>query len=413
MIFRLRTRQRFYLITAAILGLLSLAVVYRFSYWIGGLGLLVTAAVYACSYLECIIFDGNALTRTGPITWLLAQFSGQNWYLPIGEIEMIATESTRLRFPPDRIRYRYRTLVLGSQAEFVLNSSEPGYPQLAKALFCSVGEDKLDPRSSELLYYFDTVEGYESFDFPQDHLSKLPTQLLRSIANGLRLSGQMRQALNCFMVAYQREPNNPHLLYEMARFLRSLAALDGPRLLTRSSACLRLAARISQNEPRLLERIGETYFERLEYDRASRCFARALELDPNLFRAHVGMAEIALRSGKLAHVAHFYSTAAHSTLDAAQARLANREASYYGRLCSDEDYLEAEINRITMLRHLRWIRTAAATVFFIALTAACLVSAFFAPLETLSWSFVISSSFLWAVATLGLQWYNKRLDATV
>lgn len=410
----LHTRQRAYPIVALILFLLSAVMLVRLeAHTLGVLGLLCLPVLAVASRFESVQFDGSQLQLKGPVTFFISLVTGQTRSILIHEIEMIATESTRLRYRPDRIRYRYRTLVVGNNWEVGLHSSEPGYTTLVKALFHTVGESKLDPRSSELLHYLDSTPDLSDYDLPQDYLAQLPTHLLRGIANSLRLAGRMRQALNCFTMAYQREPNNPHLLYEMGRFLRSLAAYEDPRLNTRSSACLRLAARMSRNEPHLLERIGETYFERLEYERASKCFTRALELDPNLFRAHVGLAEIALRSGKLAHVAHFYSTAAQSSADTAQIRLAQREADYYERLCSDEDYLEAEVSRITILRHLRWARTASATVFLISLTVVSLAGSLLASFESLGWSITASSGIVWVGTTVGFQLFSKRLDFTL
>ena len=127
----------------------------------------------------------------------------------------------------------------------------------------------------------------------------------------------------------------------MARFFHTSAQTEDARLLQRSDACLRLASRLAHKEPDLLERIGEAFFERLDYKRAADCFRRALEFDPARFRANIGLAEIALRDGKLAHVAHYYGAAAGND-DRALARMASREAQYYERLISDEWFLESD-----------------------------------------------------------------------
>jgi tetratricopeptide (TPR) repeat protein len=168
------------------------------------------------------------------------------------------------------------------------------------------------------------------------------------MANSLRLAGRLAQASSYFRIAYEKEPRNAELLYEMSRFFRSSAQTDDARLIQRSDACLRLASRLAHEAPDLLERIGEAFYERLDYKRATECFRRAIALDPNRFRANVGLAEIALKDGKLAHVARYYNAAA-ATRDVTLARMAEREARYYERLAGDEDFLEKELDRIRLL----------------------------------------------------------------
>src|SRR5205814_1445168 len=155
------------------------------------------------------------------------------------------------------------------------NSRRSSYPKLVKQLLNSIDESKLDPRSSELKQRLNDSRTKETLvEFAREielngssseENKELPTTLLRQMANSLKLEGCMQQAFHCFSFAYRRDPRNAQLLYEMARFFRSLGVINHPRLLSRSKACLRLATFLAKDEPRLLERIGETYFERLEY----------------------------------------------------------------------------------------------------------------------------------------------------
>jgi tetratricopeptide (TPR) repeat protein len=293
-----------------------------------------------------------------------------------------------------------------------------GFAKLVKGILNALDDSKLDPRSSELRQHLNDARPREALiEFARrletsqegiETYKNLPTTLLRQIANSLKLEGCMQQAFHCFSLAYKRDPRNAHLLYEMARFFRSLGAINHPRLLSRSNACLRLAAYLAKDQPRLLERIGETYFERLEYKHAARCFLKALGMEPNLYRANIGLAEIALRDGKLAHVAHFYSAAAIVTGDRAQRDLAMREANYYTRLCSDEDYFEAEISRITKLQNFQWARNSSALLLFIFWMLALLSGRFSNELGSLAWSAVITTSLVWLGSVLLSFHYGQR-----
>jgi tetratricopeptide (TPR) repeat protein len=235
----------------------------------------------------------------------------------------------------------------------------------------------------------------------------MPMPLLRRAANALRLAGRLSQASSYFRIAYEREPRNPKLLYEMSRFFHSSAQSEDTRLLQRSDACLRLASRLAVEEPDLLERIGEVFFERLDYKRASDCFRRALAFDPARFRANVGLAEIALRDGKLAHAAHFYSAAAGSR-DASLARMARREADYYERLVSDDDFLEAELRRIRAANHLRWSRRLATMTFFGAWLLAALMGRISPNLESYGWALMAMCGIFWLASTIILRHLTRR-----
>jgi tetratricopeptide (TPR) repeat protein len=404
-----RTEQRAYHLAAGV-ALMLAGVALRLRHPVLG-GVLLTGfpLLLVLARFERIEFDGDLVRRTGFYALLMHALQRQPRAFRTAEIELIATEASRLRFHSGRVRYRYRTIIIASGGEFVLYSTTPGYQPFVKLLFQAAGESKLDPRSSELLHYLDATAHFENVELRRELLAQLPTQLLRSVANHMRLAGRMRQAMDFFTLAHQREPNNPHLLYEMGRFLRSMAATENPRLLNRSNACLRLAARISLQEPHLLERIGETYFERYDYERATRCFTRAIEIDPSLFRARIGLAEIALRAGKLARVAHFYYEAAYATTDAAQNRLARREAQYYERLSNDDEYLEAEVRRMASLHSLRRMRVMSAVVFCLTWLVVGLFGRTSETLEEAGLAAMISAGMTWISTLIGFQWRRKRI----
>jgi tetratricopeptide (TPR) repeat protein len=413
MSFRVPTEQRRYYLAAGV-ALMLAGVAFRTQHTVVGLILLAGfPALIVASRFEDVEFDGQTIRRRGPLALVSNRIFEEPISLTLDEVELVATDAGRTHMTSSRVRYRYRTVIVGNGLELALLSSSRGYRGFVKALFEAVGEQKLDPRSSELLQYWDATAHIESLEVNQELLNKLPTQVLRSTANNLGLAGRMRQAMNIFTLAYKREPGNAHLLYEMGRFLHTVAAVENPRLLLRSNACLRLAAHISHNEPHLLERIGETYCERYDFDRATRCFERAIRLDPTLFRAYVGLAEIAFRAGKLARVAHFYHSAAQSATDPAQMGRARREARYYERLSNDDEYLEAEVRRVTFLQNLRWMRAASTLIFFASWLTVGILGRLSPMVEETGLALMASSGATWLGTTLGLQWRSKRLSIEI
>jgi tetratricopeptide (TPR) repeat protein len=382
---------------------------------LGIMGLLILAAKF-----ETISFDSKLVIRKGFLAFLETFLSGQKPQIALDQIEMVATEAIRSRRGLRNVKYLYKVAISGNgiQLIVIVNGAKKNSDRhsLIKELFNCLPETKLDPRSSELKQYLNDLPSNNALleiaeTAASPHLEEAqipPILLLRRAANSLKLEGQMQKALKCFTLAYKNDPKNAQLLYEMARFFRSLAMIDSPRLLSRSRACLRLAAFLAKNEPHLLERIGETYFERLDYKLAAKCFSSALVAEPMLYRANVGLAEIALRDGKLAHVAHFYSAAASVSRDRAQKELASREADYYGRLCSDEDYFEAEINRINKLKSFQWARDWSSLLLIASWMLALFTGLFSTNLGIFAWSIVFSSSLVWLGSILFSFHYSQR-----
>jgi tetratricopeptide (TPR) repeat protein len=258
------------------------------------------ALLAAAAALDRIEFDGRAIARRGPVAFLLSRLARVRQRLSISDVESITTETIRISFANGDARLSYQTCISGEGIEVVIKSSRAGYVPFIKALFRAAGPHKLDPRSFELFEYFEAGKTIKGSPVLRNDIAALPVSRLRGLGNSLRLAGRLAQAASYFRIAYEKEPRNPELLYEMARFFHTSAQTEDTRLLQRSDACLRLASRLAHKEPDLLERIGEAFFERLDYKRASDCFHRALEFDPARFRANIGLAEIALRDGKLA-----------------------------------------------------------------------------------------------------------------
>lgn len=369
---------------------------------------LLLVPVIIAAVFDCIEFDGSAIRHRGPLAFTLALIFRIRRELSITDIETITTEMTSLSLTAGDSRLNYHTRISGGGVEIIVRSYRSSYVPFIKALFRAAGPDKLDPRSFDLFEYFETGTTLKGSPVLKNEIAAMPAPILRRIANSLRLAGRLAQASSYFRIAYEKEPRNPRLLYEMSRFFRSSAQAEDMRLLQRSDACLRLASRLAGQQPDLLERIGEAFFERLDYKRAADCFHRALALDPARFRANIGLAEIALRDGKLAHVAYFYNAAAASS-DAALSRLAGREARYYERLMSDDEFLESELRRIRIVNQIRWARRGAALAFFSAWLVAGLVGRLYSFVEDFGWAVMATSGLLWCVATFTLRYFRRRI----
>ncbi|HKP88076.1 MAG TPA: hypothetical protein VJZ26_18370 [Blastocatellia bacterium] len=364
--------------------------------------------VIAAAALDRIEFDGQTIRHRGPLAFLLSQIFGMRRKLQTSEIETITTETTSLSLATGDTRMSYRTRVSGAGVEMVVRSHRATYLPFIKMLFRAAGPNKLDPRSFEIFEYLESGATIKGSPVLKDEIAAMPVSRLRRAGNALKLAGRFAQASSYFRVAYEKEPRNAELLYEMSRFFRSSAHSEDGKLLQRSDACLRLAARLAGGHANLLERIGEAFFERLDYKRASECFRRALALDPARFRANIGLAEIALRDGKLAHVAHFYNAAAASD-DRALARMAAREARYYERLMGDDSFLESELRRIRISNQIRWARRLAALTFFMSWTVAGLFGRFYSFLEEFGWALMATSGLLWCAASFTERYFRRRM----
>jgi tetratricopeptide (TPR) repeat protein len=160
-----------------------------------------------------------------------------------------------------------------------------------------------------------------------------------------------------------------------------------------------------------MSRIGESFSEYGELAQSSRAFNRALEFQPRAFRAEIGLAEIALRSGKLAHVVHHYESAARIAPDEALARYARRESDYYARLNNDDDYLAAELRRISWLQNLQRARRMATRMTLASCLLALIGPSLDESLESIGWSLASSSLIAWIGVSLLARYLAPRYRA--
>jgi tetratricopeptide (TPR) repeat protein len=331
-----------------------------------------------------------------------------------------------------RVRYRYRTQITGKGREFVIVSGGRDYRKLVRELFPLIHESKLDNRSRDLRDYLNDP----SFLNRKTELSQLApsdlldvtkadfklgrklkrradvpetpataeelerARLLRRLGNELRVSGRLREAGEAFRRALNVRPHGAWLIYDFARLLRSQAsAQSDARLLSRARAALRLASIRAKNDVVLLPLIGESFLE---------CGDARHEIDSGNFKARIGLADIALREGKLAHVIHHYQEAARVSSEQALARYARSESDYYMQLNNDDDYLSAELRRINWLQSFTRIRRLALRVTNASVLLA-LIGGFVDPVVgNLGWSLASSALIIWLLTLLGTRMLFTR-----
>lgn len=380
-------------------------------------------------------FDGRMLSRSGPVALLFRLLRGGAPRLAVEDVERVEVTTLRTLRRGGNVRYRYRIEISGKGQMFVFASGGESFRRMVKELLLPVPDYKLDARARELR---DHLVDAKAVRAQAAHLGIAPVSVLeetnetikieekhrranhdqeaspdeaeraaqlRKVANDLRIVGRLRESAEAFRRALLVSAQDAWLIYEYARLLRSQAGAFGDaRLLSRACAALKLSATRGADDARLLERIGESFLEYGEPARAAKSFRLALETDEASYRAHLGLAEVALSEGKLAHVIHHYNDAARIAPDRATARMARREADYYARLNDDEDYLASELRRMNWLEGANRVQHLAARVSFAALLVALIGPSVAQVVAGLGWALASSSVIAWSGALI-----TKRL----
>lgn len=431
-----------YLTVAAVLTFFA-ALLLRVQY--DGWALLLVSAAWLIlpllAFTDRIVFDGLSLRRQGPISSLLHLLTGYRKQLWIDDFESLETHAVRTLRSGGRVRYRYRTQIAGKGKEFVIVSGGREYRKLVRELFPLIHENKLDNRSRDLRDYLHepgflnrkaelsqlasaAVLDVAESDFriggkphQRRETDKIePTaedleraRLLRRLGNELRVSGRLREAGEAFRRALNVRPHGAWLIYDFARLLRSQASAHGDaRLLSRARAALRLASIRARKDVVLLPLIGESFLECGDARQARHALQKALEIDSGNFKARVGLADIALREGKLAHVIHHYQEAARDASEQALARYARNEGEYYMHLNNDDDYLATELRRISWLQSVTRIRRFALRVTNVSVLMALIAGLIDPVAGSFAWSIASSALFVWLVSLLGTRMLFSR-----
>lgn len=403
-----------------------------------GSALLLIAAAWTIlpilAFTDRIVFDGLSLRRQGPLSTLLHLLTHYRKQLAIDDFETMETHAVRTLRRGGRVRYRYRTQINGKGKEFVIVSGGRDYRRLVRELFPLIHENKLDNRTRDLRDYLhdpsflnkkaelshlassailDVAESdfklggkpHDRRDVAQSEASPEDLErarLLRRLGNELRVSGRLREAGEAFRRALNVRPNGAWLIYDFARLLRSQASAQADaRLLSRARAALRLASIRARHDVVLLPLIGESFLECGDARQARQALQKVVEIDSGNFKARVGLADIALREGKLAHVIHHYQEAARESAEQALARYARGESEYYMNLNNDDDYLATELRRISWLQNVTRIRRMALRVTNASVFLALIASLIDPLVGSFAWSVASSALFVWLFSLLG------------
>lgn len=330
-----------------------------------------------------IKFDGKRLTRTGIVPRVWAWWNTTRRSLKIADVEQVETQAVRTIKRGGHVYYRYRTIIRGKGLSIVFASGPSGggedYRSVIKSILPRLSDNLLDNRSIELRDHLadpkETLMRAEFSRIPpadvlessfrrtaQRHKQALHTfeslelfedekaDDLTSLGNELRLSGYLIQALEAFRRALVLKPRDARLIFDFARCLHSFAGTTRDKKLERRAlAALRLSERHAAGDGELLVRLGEWYFQIGEWRRAGSVFQNAIERIGENFRTARGLAEIALRDGKIAHVIHHFSTANRIAETPSLRRWSKAETEYFSNLNSDDEYMEMEVGRVNLL----------------------------------------------------------------
>ena len=343
-----------------------------------------------------IAFDGKRLVRTGLVPRVWAWFNSTRRRLKISDIEQVETEAIRAVKRGGNIFYRYRTVIRGKGLVVTIASGGADYRLMVRNILPRLSNNVLDTRSIELRDHladpketlmkaeFSRIPAADVLESSFKRVGKKGKRLprttrpiespeeekaddLQSLANELRLSGYLPQALEAFRRALVLRPADARLLFEFARCLHSFAGVErDSRLERRSLAALRLSERHAADDGDLLVRLGEWYFHIGEWRRAGNVFQNVLDRVGENFRTARALAEIALREGKIAHVIHHFSTAGRLAETPTLRRWSRSEAEYFSHLNSDGEYMELEIGRVNLLETVQSSKKTTLRIVFVA-----------------------------------------------
>ena len=386
-----------------------------------------------------IMYDGKSLTRTGIVPRVWAWFNASRRRLKLSDIEQVETQAVRALKRGGNVHYRYRTVVRGKGLSVTIASGGEDFRRMIKGILPRLADNVLDVRSIELREHLaepkemlmrakisripsaEVLEGtfkttgsrktknHAIHDlFPGDEEK---AEELQSLANELRLSGYLLQALEAFRRALVLRPFDARLLFEFARCLHSFAGVERDTKLERKAiAALRLSERRAAGDSDLLARLGECYFQIGEWRRAGNVFQNVIDKLGENFRAARGLAEMALREGKIAHVIHHFSTANRIAETPALRRWTKGETEYFSRLNADDEYMELEVGRVNLLETLESSQKTALRIASLAFPAVIDGLLLEDDLITnIGWAVTTVSLLIWTGMIVSVRFLSQRL----
>lgn len=407
---------------------------------LSAIGLIVAWAILPLLwFFDQISFDGRRLLRTGLLPMLWARVNSSRTSIKLADIEQVDSQALRTFRRSGSVVYRYRTTFRGMSVAFSI-SSGGSYRPMIRAVLPLLSEDVLDHRSLELREYLcdpnevrlranlskipsaEVLEGSlkdfrnrnrqsSSDSLIATAVEKPKADELRRLGNELRVSGALLRSAEAFRRALIYSPNDSRLLFEFAHCLQSLAGAESDnRIERRAIAMVRLAERRAANDEELLGRIGEFYFQIGDWERAASVFKRAVDALGRNFRAFRGLAEIALREGKIAHVIHNFASANALAQSTALRRWTKVEVEYFSRLHDDDEYMELEISRVNLLDSLDRAKKTSLRIGIVGIPVIVVgVAVEDVLIANIGWAVSMVACVFWLVISLGRRMLETRI----
>jgi hypothetical protein len=105
------------------------------------------------AWRDRIEFDGTTLSRRGFAPALLRLLGIGPKKLRLEHFERVETQAVRTLKKGGKVRYRYRTQIVGRKVDFTFASGGKSYRNMVRHLFPLIHEDKMDLRTIELRDY--------------------------------------------------------------------------------------------------------------------------------------------------------------------------------------------------------------------------------------------------------------------
>ena len=383
-----------------------------------------------------IVSDGTRIRRTGLVPRLWARLTATRDRIKFSDVEMVLTNVARTIRRGSDLIYTYRTAFYGKGKVFVVHSNRGTYLPFIDSLLPKLKEEILDRRSIELRDHFaersDVRERARSAKIPSadvledsfarrnadtagsavdDPDSAVRARMLHGLANELRINGLMPQSVEAFRRAVRLMPRDAGLLFDFALCLKTYAVANrNARVDRRARAMMRLAERRAGDDADLLSRIGEGYYQFGDWGRSYAVFRRVADRAGEHFRTLIGLAEVSLHEGKIAHVIHNFNAASESAASPALRRWTRQELEYFSRLNDDEEYMELEISRMNLIETLESAKRSALRISLVGFPAIVFGILFEDRLVAdIGWAVSLISLAVWAAVILGINVLSTRI----
>jgi tetratricopeptide (TPR) repeat protein len=416
---------------------------YYLEYYIAS-AMIAAAAIFIIppvAFTDRINFDGKRIYRSGIGAFIWSFIDRSLNRLKIRDIEFIDTYPLRSIKRGSNVRYRYKTTIRGRGLEFSFVSGSEDYRSMVAEVFTRVSENVLDTRSVEIRDHLIDPKAairkavfskIPSADVLEDSFARFrkgrksganrrengaiadaPEKVadLHDLGNELRTAGFLLQSFEAFRRALLFSPHDGELLLDFGRCLQSISVTQkSEKLHRRSVAALCLAERHANGDPDLLTRLGEAYFQLDEWRRAESVFRRVTEGMGDNFRALRGLAEIALREGKIAHVIHHFSSANRVAGTTALRRWSRAEADYFSRLNDDDEYMDLEIARVNLLETLEHSSATSLKIASLGLPT-IIIGALFEDklIMDIGWAVAAVALLIWSGLTISQRLFRSRI----